>query len=156
MVDASGYLLRFKMRKSGLHVNLFNLCKDFIDTLLPFIPGSYIIYSDNYYGSLDLAEYCNMIGFGFIFTMRDSKPSWFWNHVHSNLEDTPFGKWTMMKSKNGIHVTSWEDKGKKPTNFISNLSCKPFVETERKSKGTRKKTSIPEVSILYNQGINQG
>lgn len=73
--------------------------------------------------------------------------------MHKLLTDTPVGKLSLLKSNNGLYVTSWLDKSKKPTNFISNIECKPFKETTRNYKGKRVAITIPEVSLLYNLGM---
>ncbi|HLU86221.1 MAG TPA: hypothetical protein VKZ44_00610 [Taishania sp.] len=155
MVDKNNYLIRFTMRKSGVHVNLLQLCKDYLLTLAEYVPfvGSFILFCDNMYGSFDLASFCSMLGFGYVFTMRLSRLSWFWDWVHSLMKSTPIGDWVLLKSKDGQYITSWQDNGKKPTNFVSNIQCNPFKETVRKYKGGKRQIIVPEISILYNSGM---
>lgn len=110
--------------------------------------GSFILFCDNMYGSFDLANFCSTFGFGYVFTMRQSRLIWFWDWVYSLMKPSPVGDWISLKSRDGIYITIWQDNGKNPTNFVSNIQCNAFKETVRKFKGGKRKSLFQKLVLF--------
>ena len=47
--------------------------------------GSYIIYGDNYYGSMDIAEWLQQNGFKFTFMCRLTRPSYLFKDLLAKI-----------------------------------------------------------------------
>jgi hypothetical protein len=161
LTDNSGYILRYLFHKKGIKKNLYELCKDFIESCHGSV--DIYLYADNYYGSFELANYLNSKNIKFVCTIRTNKNKWLFKYLHKNLKKTKCGKYSCFinKSKKTI-IIAWKDNGKKPVNFITNMKLSHFVNVLRKykgnfnfinKKGNVTKKTVPAVLPFYNKGM---
>lgn len=96
---------------------------------LPSDVGEYCIFGDNWYGSIELVLALLKMNFRCTFTVRSDRPSWFWNMLHENIQKN-FA--SMINPILQISAISWEDKGTKPTNFLSSHFGNTWCQGKRR------------------------
>ena len=115
-VDGHHYCFWFKLYRKEEEKEkgkiTFNLCKEMVECL-PKDMGSYIIYGDNYYGSMDIAEWLQQNGFKFTFMCRLTRPSYlFKDLLAKNLKN--MGEIKQMavavNDEKNIAALGWKDK----------------------------------------------
>lgn len=95
-------------QKNGKTINIIS---NFVSKLEK-ISQNYTVYTDSYYGSLELAEYLNERNFSFILSCGKNRPSFlFSNCLHEDLEKG--------NSSESMFAHSFKDK--KIFNVISNF-----------------------------------
>ena len=111
---------------------------------------NYTIYTDSYYGSLDLAEYLNDRGFYFVLSCGKNRPSFLFNDcLHQELEKGNCS--STVNSSESFFALSFKDK--KIFNVLSNFGNP--LEIAYSNKGKR----VPEVVNDYNMnmhGVDKG
>lgn len=86
MLDGLGWCCRFQRHRAGVKVNLRELCLNFVTSLDQEL-GSYCLFADNYYGSIQLGMDLSALGHKFFFTMRKNRTKAIWNgYGNKNLE----------------------------------------------------------------------
>lgn len=149
-VDDRNYCIFFTMYKSGSTIPqktrvLYNKIMD----ILPMT--GYLLYCDNYYGSLETAHDALNKGFGFTFACRSNRPSDIFEHFlhhhfkqHKGISNIAF----LIKEDNTMGVISWKDRN--IVNFVSNIYLNTVVEVSERQNGVKRKRKVPEVRHDYN------
>jgi hypothetical protein len=117
--------------------------------------GAYAVYTDNYYGSLELAQDTAKRGFEFTFNCRANRPSWlFQNGTHKTLHqigEVPQMECYIHKTENYAAVTF---KDKACVNFLTNMATAETVVIQQRQNKAEEKTPkhVPLVAKDYSQG----
>ena len=77
MLDGYGWCCRFQRHRAGVKVTLKDLCVNFLSSLDQDL-GSYCLFADNYYGSIQLGVELEDMGHKFVFTMRKNRTKNIW------------------------------------------------------------------------------
>ena len=113
-------------------------------------PINYTIYTDSYYGSLELAEYLNRKQFYFVLSCGKNRPSFlFADCLHQDLEKGNCS--STVNSVDSFFALSFKDK--KIFNVLSNFG------NPLNTIITSKQNEIPEVVNKYNfnmHGVDKG
>ena len=127
----------------------FKILKDVMD-ILPSNSGTYYLYADNYYGSLEIAEEAVRRQLRFTIGCRSNRPSdLFANGLDTDLQ--PYGDlqnfnfW--VKEDHSMVAMSWRDKNL--TRFLSNIASTEIIDTKQKSKGELQAKLIPKIVNDY-------
>jgi hypothetical protein len=86
MLDGHGWCSRFQRHRAGVKVVLKDLCEKFVTSLDQSL-GSYCLFADNYYGSIQLGEKLTQLGHKFFFTMRKNRPLALWDKYRDRKKE---------------------------------------------------------------------
>jgi hypothetical protein len=153
-VDGLGFCVWFKPYRalpSGEKEDkiTFKIIKGVMD-ILPEHEGTYYLYADNYYGSLEIAEEAASRNFRFTFGCRANRPSnLFANGLDLDLnkfgELEDFNIW--VKGDQSMVAMTWKDKNL--VRFLSNMASTEIVDTKQKFKGKLEQKFIPKIACDY-------
>jgi hypothetical protein len=127
----------------------FHILKSVMD-ILPAHLGTFYLYADNYYGSLEIAEEAAARKFCFTFGCRSKRPAkLFKNGIDNYLEEfqglEKFG--AMLNAEGTIAAVTWEDKNM--TRFLSNIYSNSVVTSTQRVKGKMQKKRMPKLAYDY-------
>ena len=120
MVDRSGYLLWFKLHRTFPDDEIeenktFKLCKEAVDNLINLYSGfSFHLFTDNYYGSLQLANYLISQNWDLTLSIRANRTetSSMIISLKDSVAQTPAGPFNVKVNMDKIlAIGAWKDKG---------------------------------------------
>lgn len=149
LVDSSGYLFQFQQHRKGTHVVLKDLCVKFLSRV-DQDNGKRLFCCDNYYGSLALAEWCQVNQLDFVMTMRSNRPTFLWSHLRTNTKIVQgLGSTAQATNKKtNISVLAWKDKSDKHTLFVTNLSQRRKIDTVQVTRNSNRKKVVKEIPVI--------
>lgn len=154
LVDRLGYLFRFQMHQNGVKVTLVDLCTDFLSSL-DKESGTRLFGCDNYYGKIELAEWCTQNNLWAVMTMRSNRPTYFWNDVQSHAKKSwdHVGAIVVATRADGISAYAWKDRAVKKTLFLTNIPTATtdvdMIKTTRRKGGRKMERWIPTIAYIY-------
>ena len=120
MVDRSGYLLWFKLHRTFPDDEIeenktFKLCKEAVDNLINLYSGfSFHLFTDNYYGSLQLANYLISQNWDLTLSIRANRTetSSMIISLKDSVAQTPAGPFNVkVNMDKTLAIGAWKDKG---------------------------------------------
>ncbi|CAG4960467.1 unnamed protein product [Parnassius apollo] len=140
---------------SGLHVQAGSLCwktlrynKHYTDsgcyvTLLTLVPKRTVLYTDNWYTSIDLAEKLLLEEMHLVGTLRKNRKKLPKDVMNAKLKP---GEYSAAENDKGIIVMKWRDK--RDVSLLSTKHTTKFVTTTNKRGQSKRK---PQIVVDYNK-----